>query len=208
MCLGKYHVDAYIKEVGLLACFLHTGNLYENMILHQHVRYTKRHKSLSSGSQLSRKTRNFCSLPALLGEYINILIVAILYVQKDLSAVTKAVFDYWDFKKTNLNHEYLYVANARVSPRDIVACIERGMIINPNPLISRLLIREVTSKECTYTVPPTTRVPDQDIMFQLYNEKGMYGTKAIPDPNILALGVELHGIQEFVRECLIPFLGI
>jgi hypothetical protein len=37
--LGKYHVDLYIKEIGLPACFLYTGNFYENMILRNHVRY-------------------------------------------------------------------------------------------------------------------------------------------------------------------------
>lgn len=54
-------------------------------------------------------------------------IVAMLYVQKDLSAITKAVLDNWDTKKDELNHEYLYAANARVSPREIVACIKRGI---------------------------------------------------------------------------------
>lgn len=52
-----------------------------------------------------------------------------LYVQKDLCAVTKAIFDHWDTKKRDLNHEYLYVANARMSPRDIVECIKRGIAL-------------------------------------------------------------------------------
>lgn len=38
---GKYHVDAYIKEVGLPACFLYTGNFYENMVLRQHVHFNR-----------------------------------------------------------------------------------------------------------------------------------------------------------------------
>ena len=38
---GKYHVDAYIKQIGLPACFIYTGNFYENMVLRQHVRYNK-----------------------------------------------------------------------------------------------------------------------------------------------------------------------
>src|SRR4051812_3427860 len=36
---GKHHVDDYIREVGLPACFLYTGNFYENMILRGHMRY-------------------------------------------------------------------------------------------------------------------------------------------------------------------------
>ena len=55
--------------------------------------------------------------------------VAMLYVEKDLSAVAKAVFDHWDSKKRELNHKVLYCADARVSAGDIIACIERGRVI-------------------------------------------------------------------------------
>jgi hypothetical protein len=51
-----------------------------------------------------------------------------LYVEKDLSSVTKAIFDHWDSRKEELNHQYLCVANARLSPRDILACINKGII--------------------------------------------------------------------------------
>jgi hypothetical protein len=52
-----------------------------------------------------------------------------LYVEKDLSAVAKAIFDQWDSKKDELNHEILYCANARVSAAEVLACIERGIVI-------------------------------------------------------------------------------
>lgn len=55
---------------------------------------------------------------------------------------------------------------------------------------------------------PTTTVPDRDVMFQLYNEMGMYGTKEIPDQNVLKLGVKLHDIDDFVRSKLAPHLGL
>jgi hypothetical protein len=45
-------------------------------------------------------------------------------------------------------------------------------------------------------------------MFELYNNQGMYGLKEILDPNIWELGVKLHGVDEFVREKLLPHLGI
>lgn len=38
---GKHAVDGYIKEIGLPACFLLTGNFYENMTLRGHVTYNK-----------------------------------------------------------------------------------------------------------------------------------------------------------------------
>ena len=66
----------------------------------------------------------------------------------------------------------------------------------------------VTGKEGTYHVIPTTGVPDRDIMFRLYNETGMYGDKELPDENILKLGVQIHGIDDFVREVLAPHLGL
>lgn len=66
----------------------------------------------------------------------------------------------------------------------------------------------MTGKKCTWESLPTTGVPDRDIMYQLYNEIGMYGNKELPDENIVALGVKMHGIEDFVRERLVPYLGL
>ena len=52
-----------------------------------------------------------------------------LYVEKDLSAIAKAIFDQWDSAKDELNHKILYCANARVSAAEILASIERGKVI-------------------------------------------------------------------------------
>lgn len=61
---------------------------------------------------------------------------------------------------------------------------------------------------CIFESLPTTGVPDRDIMYQLYNELGMYEGKELPDPNVIALGVKMHGIEDFVRERLLPHLGL
>ncbi|KAH6677070.1 NAD-P-binding protein [Halenospora varia] len=172
---GKYHVDAYIKAIGLPASILYTGNFYENMVLRGHVSYNKASDVIEfRHTVIKRDTK-----------------LAMLYVEKDLSAVTKAVFDQWESKKHELNHKILYCAHARVSAADIITCIER-----------------VTGKKCTWESLPTTGVPDRDIMYQLYNEKGMYGSKVLPDENIMGLGVTMHGIEDFVRERLVPHLGL
>ncbi|KIM95228.1 hypothetical protein OIDMADRAFT_171396 [Oidiodendron maius Zn] len=172
---GKHHVDAYIKEIGLPASFLYTGNFYENMVLRQHVTYDAASDVINfRHTVLKRDTK-----------------LAMLYVEKDLSAVAKAVFDQWDLKKTELNHKVLYCADSRVSAGDIIACIERA-----------------TGKTCTWDSLPTTGVPDRDIMYQLYNEVGMYKNKELPDENILALGVKMHGVEDFVRERLLPHIGL
>ncbi|KAI9065076.1 NAD-P-binding protein [Trametes sanguinea] len=172
---GKHHVDDYIHEKGYPAVFLYTGNFYENMVFRSHMRYNRELDRVEFHQPLIKPDTK----------------LAMLYVQRDLSAVTKAVFDHWDARKDELNHQYLYVANARVTPMNILASVKK-----------------VTGKDGIYEVLPSTGVPDRDIMFQLYNEMGMYGTKELPDENVLKLGVEMHGIDDFVREMLAPHLGL
>jgi hypothetical protein len=45
-------------------------------------------------------------------------------------------------------------------------------------------------------------------MYQLYNEMGMYRGKELPDENIVALGVKMHSVEDFVRDTLVPHLGL
>lgn len=47
-------------------------------------------------------------------------------MEKDLSAVCKALFDSWDSKKSDLNYKILLAAGARETPGDISKIIERG----------------------------------------------------------------------------------
>ncbi|KUI55842.1 NmrA-like family domain-containing protein 1 [Cytospora mali] len=172
---GKYHVDDYIREKGFPACFVYTGNFYENMILRSHMRYNAGTDTVEFHQPLLNADTK----------------LAMLFVEKDLSGITKAVFDQWGSKKEQLNHRYLYCCDARVSPNDILDCVKR-----------------VTGKNALYVRLETTGWKDRDVMFQLYNECGMYGNKTIPDENVLALGVKLHGIEDFVRTRLLPHLGL
>ncbi|KAH9829567.1 NAD(P)-binding protein [Rhodofomes roseus] len=172
---GKYQVDDYIRETGLPAVFLYTGNFYENMVYRSHMVYHPDKDLVEFRQPIVKETTQ----------------LAMLYVEKDLSGITKAIFDKWGSRKDELNHQYLYCTNARLTPLDITASVKK-----------------ITGKECVYTALPTTNVPDRDIMFQLYNELGMYGTKEIPDENVLKLGVQLHGIDDFVRSKLAPHLGL
>ncbi|KAI0922876.1 hypothetical protein AcV5_009745 [Taiwanofungus camphoratus] len=172
---GKYQVDDYIREKGLPASFLYTGNFYENMVFRSHMRYDAEKDVVEFRQPIIKETTK----------------LAMLYVEKDLSGVVKAIFDQWETKKDDLNHQYLYVTNTRITPLDILASVKK-----------------VTGKEAIYTVLPTTGVPDRDIMFQLYNEMGMYGAKEIPDEKIMKLGVQLHDVDDFVRSRLAPHLGL
>ena len=66
----------------------------------------------------------------------------------------------------------------------------------------------VTGRKWTYTVLPTTGVPHRNIMFTLYNDIGMHGTKEIPDPDLLELRVNFHDVEGFIKERLIPHLHL
>lgn len=172
---GKHRVDDYIREKGVPACFLYTGNFYENMVLRSHVRYDEGTDTVEFRQPIvNADTR-----------------LAMLFVEKDLSGIAMAVFDRWGDSREQLYHRYLYCCDARVSPEDILSCVRR-----------------VTGKNAVYVRLETTGWEDRDVMFQLYNECGMYKDKEIPDENVLALGVELHGIEDFVRSRLLPHLGL
>lgn len=172
---GKYHVDDYIREKNFPACFLYTGNFYENMILRSHMKYDAAIDIIEFHQPVIRSGTK----------------LAMLFVEKDLARIAKAVLDKWDERRDRLRHQYLYCTDARISPDEILGCVER-----------------VSGKKAVYERLDKTGWPDRDAMFELYNEYGMYGAKEIPDEHVLALGVELHGIEDFVRERLLPYLGL
>ena len=45
-------------------------------------------------------------------------------------------------------------------------------------------------------------------MFALYNKIGMYPSAEIPDPQVLNLGVKLHNVEDYLREQVLPHLGL
>lgn len=45
-------------------------------------------------------------------------------------------------------------------------------------------------------------------MLQLYNNVGMYPGVAVPTPEVLELDVKLHTAEDFIRERLLPHLGL
>jgi hypothetical protein len=54
-------------------------------------------------------------------------VVAMLYVVKDLAQTVKVIFDKWDTYKEKLNHQYFYAANCRLSPKEFMAAMEKGI---------------------------------------------------------------------------------
>lgn len=66
----------------------------------------------------------------------------------------------------------------------------------------------VSGKRVIYKIKPTCGIPDRDIMLQLYNNVGMYPGVEIPTPEVAMLGVKLHSAEDFIRERLLPHLGL
>lgn len=145
------------------------------MILRSHIKYNSANDTIEFHQPVIRSDTK----------------LAMLFVEKDLAGIVKAVFDQWDVDKVRLYHKYLYCADARISPDEIISCVER-----------------ISGKKGLYIRLEKTGWPDRDAMFDLYNEYGMYGAKEIPDEDVLALGVELHSVDDFVREKLLPHLGL
>lgn len=45
-------------------------------------------------------------------------------------------------------------------------------------------------------------------MFKLYNALPMYPGREVPDPKVLGLGVQFHTMEEYIKERLMPALGV
>lgn len=49
-----------------------------------------------------------------------------VWIEKDLSAIVKAVLDSWETKKLDLNYQHLFASSGRVTYADLVRLIEKG----------------------------------------------------------------------------------
>jgi hypothetical protein len=69
------------------------------------------------------------------------MIVTSLYVEKDLAAICKAVFDIWETNKASLDGKYLLASGARETQGQINEVLERGMsdITRPGSLITLMI---------------------------------------------------------------------
>lgn len=193
---GKNQVDDYIRTRNFPACFLYTGNFYESGYSHFWGRKGDQWRAYTRTDMILRKHMHYDPAISDTVEFRQPIVeadtrLAMLFVEKDLSAIAKAVLDQWDSRKALLTHKHLYCCDSRVSPNDIITCVEK-----------------LTGKPTVYKKLESTGWKDRDVMFQLYNECGMYNGKEIPDQNVLALGVELHGMEDFVRSRLLPHLGL
>ncbi|KAJ6071577.1 hypothetical protein N7499_009591 [Penicillium canescens] len=97
---GKHNVDAYIRQIDLPGVFIFTGNFYENMITRKYVSYDPITDKITMKRPILKPDAS----------------ITTLYVEKDLGAVCKAVWDQWDDKKTRLDGKYLLAAGAHETP--------------------------------------------------------------------------------------------
>lgn len=180
---GKHHVDDFIREVGLPGVFVYTGNFYENMVLRKHVQYDSDRDVIEFNQAVIKPDSR----------------LAMLWVERDLSAIVHGIFTQWDKVSQRLNHTYLLAVDRRMSPAELTR-----------------VIGKVSGKKAVYNVLPSTGWEERDKMFDIYNELGvMYPGREIPDPGVInaveagGLGVKLSGgAEEYVRERLLPSLGL
>lgn len=61
-----------------------------------------------------------------------------VWVEKDVAAVAKAVFDNWDERKDELRYRHLYAMDAVRTPREICETIQKGKVpMDPVDLFPR-----------------------------------------------------------------------
>ncbi|KAH8593146.1 hypothetical protein B0O99DRAFT_653520 [Bisporella sp. PMI_857] len=170
-----YSVDAVIRKAGIPGAFIRTGNFYENMILRKYAAYDK------DADVITMKR------PIITAEAQ----ITTLYVEKDLSAICKAIYDQWDSKKASLDGKYFLASGARETQGQINAVLEK-----------------LSGKKVVFSTKPTTGIKDRDIMLQLYNAVGMYPGLEVPTAEVAELGVKLHTSEDYIREKLLPHLGL
>ena len=59
-----------------------------------------------------------------------------------------------------------------------------------------------------YTTLPTCGIKERDTMMELYNSVGMYPDLQVPTAEVLSLDVKLHTVEDYIREKLLPYLGL
>ncbi|ETN40386.1 uncharacterized protein HMPREF1541_04663 [Cyphellophora europaea CBS 101466] len=173
---SKHLVDAYIQELGLPSTFILTATFYENLITRKHAVYIKDEDRIEFRHPVIEEDTG----------------LQMVWIEKDLSAIVKAVLDEWDAKKDELNHQYLFASSGRVTYSDLVH-----------------LIQKVSGKPTKYVLETSSGIPERDKLFKMYNRfKQNYPGFVAPDPQVLALGVRLAEPEDFVRERILPALGL
>jgi hypothetical protein len=112
----------------LHGAFILTGNFYENMILRKYASYDKTTDTISMRRPVIKFDTERTSSIFLEANRCakSLLPVTTLYVEKDLGAVCKVVFDLWDTRKTELDGKYLLASGARETPRQMMNVLEKS----------------------------------------------------------------------------------
>lgn len=67
----------------------------------------------------------------------------------------------------------------------------------------------MTSKPTSFVLQESSGNAERDKMFRMYNKLGTtYPGFIAPDPKLLSLGVSFASFEDFVRERLMPHLGL
>jgi hypothetical protein len=67
-------------------------------------------------------------------------------------------------------------------------------------------IQKQTGREVHHIIPPSSGLPDLDLLYGYANEWGLLTDVPLPDPHTVSLGVKLHTLEDFVRDGVFPYL--
>lgn len=133
-----------------------------------------------------------------------------LYVDKDHSAIVKAVLDHWEERQDELDGAYIQASNARVRQNDIISAAKKDITFSPFISITQeLTLPHSVRKECGIRgFAHDWGARERETMFRFYNDVDMHPGVKLPHPEVLKLGVKLHDVEDYVRASLLPHLGL
>ncbi|KAF7295773.1 NmrA domain-containing protein [Mycena chlorophos] len=170
----KEEVETYLHASGIPNASLHLGGFLENLWKFG----TLKKNDVGPGYTLA--------IPKFqTGQY-----QAFTWVDRDVPQATLALL------KASMDPGKLKALNGKVFPL-VNACMPYS------ELASR--IGEVLGVEVAFTTIPATGAAYRDEMFAAHAEySGLYTATSVPNPNLVALGVKLGTIDEFLEEAVKP----
>jgi len=173
----KAEVDQYIKAVAQPAVILHTGTFAENVLNYGYL-----NKDPSKADTWHLYT------PIVAGD----VRWPLTYIGADLGPTVLGIIENWEnpVLKSELSKEAVILITGTLSGNEMAETIQR-----------------VTGKACDYVTLPAEMAPAPVIpAFKAANEGFFtYGDKFNPDI-LRKLGIKTHTFEDYVKDCIVPFM--
>ncbi|KAJ6485233.1 hypothetical protein DFH09DRAFT_1054451 [Mycena vulgaris] len=116
---------------------------------------------------------------------------AFTWVERDVPAATLALLKNYTDASKNISGKFYPIVNENMPCAELAARTGKALGV-----------------EVTFTSAPPTGIPAMDEMFAAHAEySGLYTATPVPNPDLVALGVELGTIEEFLETEVKPRFG-